>query len=456
MFRTVTDRGGNLWPLVSSADHPAPRRVPLPDGTLPVGGALLIAGFATYAFFKVGTIALGSQEAFVPIVSMWFAVFALAPGFFLPLEQELGRALSHRRATGEGGQPVVARVTRLGAVITGTVLLVIVVTSPIITSVYFDGNWWMLVALATAFVAYAPAHMARGICAGSGRFHSYAFILGSDGVIRIVACILIALAGVTAVAPYAFAVALSPLLAVAVVGVRGGLRTDPGPEAPWNEVTQNLGWLLLGTVFAAALLNAGPVAATLLTDGEQKDAVTRFGFGVLLARIPLFMFQAVQASLLPKLSGLAARNELDEFRSGLRKLMMLVAAVGAVGTVGAFVLGPFVLKTVYDAELSGRTLAMLALSSATYMAGLATAQAVIALRGHALVAAGWGVGVVAFLLGTWLSSDLLFRRIEIGLLASSVAALACFSIALRHKLRLGTRPTPDSVMDAITDMPIEP
>ncbi len=456
MFRIATDRGGNLWPLVSSADHPAPRRVPLPDGTLPVGAALLIAGFATYAFFKVGTIALGSQDAFAPIVSMWFAVFALAPGFFLPLEQELGRALSHRRATDEGGQPVVARVVRLGAVITGTVLLVIVVASPIITSGYFNGDWWMLVALATAFVAYAPAHMARGICAGSGRFHSYAFILGSDGVIRIVACILLALAGVTAVAPYAFAVALSPLLAVGVVGVRGGLRTDPGPEAPWNEVTQNLGWLLLGTVFAAALLNAGPVAATLLTDGGQKDAVTRFGFGVLLARIPLFMFQAVQASLLPKLSGLAARNELDEFRSGLRKLMMLVAAVGAVGTVGAFVLGPFVLKTVYDAELSGRTLAMLALSSATYMAGLATAQAVIALRGHALVAAGWGVGVVAFLLGTWLSSDLLFRRIEIGLLTSSVAALACFSIALRHKLRLGTRPTPDSVMDAITDMPIEP
>ncbi len=32
---------------------------------------------------------------------------------------------------------------------------------------------------------------------------------------------------------------------------------------------------------------------------------------------------------------------------------------------------------------------MLALSSAIYMAGLATAQAVIALRGHALVALGW-------------------------------------------------------------------
>ncbi|MEO6651220.1 MAG: hypothetical protein ABIP17_01010 [Ilumatobacteraceae bacterium] len=440
---------------MSTATTSAPRRVPLPDGTLPVGAALLIAGTATYAFFKIGTIALGSKDAFAPIVSMWFAVFTLAPGFFLPLEQELGRALSHRRAIDQGGQPVVGRVLRLGGAVTGTVLLIIVLASPIITSQYFSGNWWMLAALATAFVAYAPAHIARGICAGSGRFRSYAFILGSDGVIRILACILLAVVGITAVAPYAFAVALSPLIAVVVVGLRGDLRTDPGPEAPWNEVTQNLGWLLLGTVFAAALLNAGPVTATLLTDGDQKDAVTRFGYGVLLARIPLFLFQAVQASLLPRLSGLAARNELDEFRSGLRKLMVLVAAVGVVGTVGAFLLGPFVLETVYDAELSRGTLAMLALSSATYMAGLATAQAVIALRGHAYVAAGWGVGVIAFLLGTWLSSDLLFRRIEIGLLLSSIAALACFSAALRHKLRLGATPTPDSVMDAITDMPME-
>jgi len=98
---------------------------------------------------------------------------------------------------------------------------------------------------------------------------------------------------------------------------------------------------------------------------------------------------------------------------------------------------------------------MLALSSATYMAGLATAQAVIALRGHALVAAGWGVGVVVFLLGTWLSSDLLFRRIEIGLLLSSIAALICFAVALRHKLADGTDPTQGSIMDAIIDMPFE-
>ena len=440
---------------MSSPAHPAQRRVPLPEGTLPVGLALLVAGVATYAFFKVGKVALGGDEEFAPIAAMWFATFSLAPGFFLPLEQELGRALSHRRAHGEGGRPVVRRVLVLGAIITTVVLVAIIAASPIITSKYFDGDWWMLAALAAAFVAYAPAHLARGVCAGTGRFRAYAFVMGSDGIVRIVACVALAVVGIQAAAPYGFAVALAPLVAVLVVASRGQLVTEPGPESAWSEVTQNLGWLLVGTVFAATLLNAGPVAAQIMAPDGQEELVTQFGYGVLLARIPLFLFQAVQAALLPRLARLAARGELDEFRSGLRLLLKLVLVVGVVGTLGAFAIGPFVIETVYDAELSGRTLAMLALSSAIYMACIATAQAVIALQGHALVALGWFVGVVAFFLGTWLSSDLLFRRIEIGLVLSSTAALTCFAIALRHRLATGAEPTPGSVMDAITDMPFE-
>ena len=439
---------------MSSSTKSAQRRVPLPQGTLPVGVALLIAGLATYAFFKVGGVALG-EEGFEPIVGLWFATFALAPGFFLPLEQELGRALSHRLAIGVGGQPVVRRIVLLATIITSVVLVALLATSPLITSGYFDGDWWMMAAFVTAFVSYAPAHLARGICAGHGRFNSYAFVMGSDGVIRITACLLLAAFGVDSAIPYAFAVALSPLVAVAVVSTRGRLQADPGPPAPWNEVTQNLGWLLLGTVFSAMLLNAGPVTAKLLAEDGQSDLVVWFGFGVLLARIPLFLFQAVQAALLPRLARLAARNEFDEFRSGLAKLMWLVTGVGVIGTGGAFLLGPWVIKAFYDATLSGRTLAMLALSSALYMAGIATAQAVIALQGHALVAVGWGVGVVGFLLGTWLSSDLLFRRIEIGLVISSSAALVCFALALRHRLSVGASPTSDSLMHAITDMPFE-
>jgi len=297
---------------VSSAEIPAKTRVrtPLPEGTIPVGISLLIAGVATYAFFKVGTVAVGGAKEFAPIASMWFAVFALAPGFFLPLEQELGRALSHRRATEQGGRPVVRKVVGLGAVLMGVVTIAILAVSPLIASSLFDGDWFMVVALVAAFAAYGPAHMARGVCSGSGRFRDYAIVLGSDGVVRIVLCVALAVVGVTATGAYGLAIAISPLFAVAYVYRRGALDTDPGPPAAWSEVTPNLGWLLVGSVCGAALLNAGPIAAQLLsgTSDVDKALVTEFSYGVLLARIPLFLFQAVQAIAPPPQSLGCARR----------------------------------------------------------------------------------------------------------------------------------------------------
>ena len=77
---------------------------------------------------------------------------------------------------------------------------------------------------------------------------------------------------------------------------------------------------------------------------------------------------------------------------------------------------------------------MLALSSDIYMLALAMSQVVLALEDHAQVAIGWISGILAFLPGIWLSSNQLFRRIEIGLVDSSVVARARFSIALKRRL----------------------
>ncbi|MEQ1701494.1 MAG: hypothetical protein ABMA25_15405 [Ilumatobacteraceae bacterium] len=441
--------------MVAPSDEQSSSRAPLPEGTIPVAIGLMVAGVTIYAFFKVGTDAVGGEVAFKPLQSLWFATFALAPGFFLPLEQELGRALAHRRAVGQGGKPVVRKVLLIGAILVTLVVAVTLALSPWITEHYFDGNWVMLFALVLAFASYAPAHLARGIASGNGRVRAYAIVMGADGVVRIVLCLVFAGVGIEGIGPYGLLVATSPLIGVAWVASRGQLRTNDGPPADWAEVTPNLGWLLLGSVFAAGLVNAGPMAATLLGDPSQSQLVSWFGYGVLMARVPLFLFQAVQAALLPRLSRLAARNELAEFRAGFRKLMLIVLAVGVFGTLAAYVLGPIVLEKVFKADLTNQTMAMLALASALYMVALAMAQAVIALKGHALVALGWGIGMAAFVITTGLASDELFRRVELGLLASSIAAMIAFGIALRHKLATGVVPTPDSVMDAITDMPFE-
>ena len=50
--------------------------------------------------------------------------------------------------------------------------------------------------------------------------------------------------------------------------------------------------------------------------------------GLFVARIPLLLFQAVQAALLPKLAGLAGEGKHDDFRAGMRKLVLIVRRAG--------------------------------------------------------------------------------------------------------------------------------
>ena len=430
-------------------------RLPLPEGTLPVGAGLLIGGLCSFAFFRVGKVALGSEEAFKPVTGLWFATFALAPGFFLPLEQELGRALAARRARDLGGRPVVRRVLELGTVLAVLVVVGLVAAAPWLRTEYFRGSWAMVVSLVIAIIAYAPTHLARGICAGTGRFGSYGIVLGADGVLRVLICLVLAAFSVKAVGAYGLGVALAPLVGVAVVAWRRQLRTDPGPPAAWAEVTPNLGWLLLGSVMAAMLVNAAPLALSIIADQSQDAIVTRFGYGVILARIPLFLFQAVQAALLPRLSRLAAGGEMVEFRRGFLRLLVIVTGVGILGTGAAYVIGPFAIRKLYDASLSSRTLTVLALGSVFYMVALAAAQAVIALRGHWLVAVGWTIGVAVFVVVTAVSGTDAFRRVELGTLTGSAAAMVSFLIALRVRLRSGARPDAGSLFEAVTDLPVE-
>ncbi|NBY44470.1 MAG: hypothetical protein EBQ64_00530, partial [Acidimicrobiia bacterium] len=181
-----------------------------------------------------------------------------------------------------------------------------------------------------------------------------------------------------------------------------------------------------------------------------------FGNAVLLTRVPLFLFQAVQAALLPRLTRLAARGDLDEFKVGFRRLVILVFGVGVIGIVGAFLVGPFFLDLVYGGGIDRRTLTLLALASAIYMMALAIAQAVIALRGHRHVALGWLLAFVGYVASAWSVSDDLFLRVEIALVVSSAVALFYFVFGLRLLLRTGAKIDVASITEAVSERPVEP
>src|ERR1700759_616861 len=87
--------------------------LPLPDGTLAVGVGLVVSGITTYLFQILAFRGL-SKPDYGALNALWVFVFVLAPGIFLPVEQEVGRALASRRTHGIGGAPVVRRAGIIG------------------------------------------------------------------------------------------------------------------------------------------------------------------------------------------------------------------------------------------------------------------------------------------------------------------------------------------------------
>ena len=79
----------------------ARRRNPLPTGTAAVGVGLIVAGLSAYGFLFFADRALSKAE-YSPLGALWSMVFLIGPGLFLPLEQEISRALAERRARFRG------------------------------------------------------------------------------------------------------------------------------------------------------------------------------------------------------------------------------------------------------------------------------------------------------------------------------------------------------------------
>jgi O-antigen/teichoic acid export membrane protein len=256
-----------------------------------------------------------------------------------------------------------------------------------------------------------------------------------------------AAAGLHVVGLYGMAVGLPCLVGVAIglALARGLLR--PGPPARWAEISHAVGFLVAGSLLGQVLINVGPLAVKLLAGpGEQAVAGT-FLNGLVMARIPLFFFQAVQASLLPALAAQAAEGRYSEFRHGLFRLLVAVSGVAVVAAAGSFLIGPFVVSRFFGSgfQLSRLDMLLLAAGSGVYMVALAMVQALIALRGHRLVPVGWLTGVVAFvatLAALGASGGVgVAMRVELGLVGGTLVSLLAVAVLLRARFRAARRAT---------------
>jgi O-antigen/teichoic acid export membrane protein len=437
------------------------RRNPLPTGTLVVGAGLLIAGVSAYGFLALAARALSKSEV-APLSSTWALVFLLGPGLFLPLEQEISRALAGRRVQGLGGAPVLRRAATVGVGLGLAVLVILIATARLTVDRLFDHQLLLLVGVALGLVGALAGHLTRGCMSGTSHFKGYGVYLGADGLIRFLGCVLCVVVGVKTAGWFGIAVGIAGILAVPVALWAERPRLEPGPEAALAEISETLTFLLLASLAAWSIMNVGPVLVNWFATDAEKDLAGQFMQGIVVARIPLFLFQAIQAALLPKLSGLASAGRIGDFRTGLKRLLIVVAGLAVAGTIGGALLGPFVVKMMAgsDYELSHRTMGMLAAGAGFYMLALAIAQALIALKGHRRQAFGWVAGLITLLAVARFSSDDLYFRVELGLLAGSVVAFLVMGVLLVRRVREAGPGEIDidsgAFIEALHDVAVEP
>jgi O-antigen/teichoic acid export membrane protein len=437
----------------------AARKVPLPEGTYAVGFGLIISGLTAYGFQILAFKALDKPE-YAALNGLWIFVFVVAPGFFLPLEQEVGRAVADRRARGIGGGPVVKKAAFAGSVLTGALIvatLLLAAFTPLVDRL-FHGQEVLLICFVIALITYAVQHITRGTLSGNGRFGPYGTILAAEGLLRLVPVLVLYIAGVDDILWYGLALAIPPVIA-SVIALRGqhGLLA-PGPEAEWSELSTNLTLLFLGSLTAQTLSYSAALGAILLAKGPRERAeAADFIVGFFIARIPILLFQAIQAALLPKLAALAGAGRHDDFRNGLKKLLMIVVGVGLLGVIGGATIGPFVGKILFGEKfhLDNVDLGLLAAGSAMFILALTLAQALIALLGHARALVAWSVGLAICVLVTAFSSDDLFLRVELGFLAGCSAAAASMALLLFGRLRTESPESLSLLVEAIEHEPLE-
>ena len=225
-------------------------------------------GASSYGYLVVAAHALDAA-GFARLGVVWVALFTVAPGLFLPLEQAIAQRVA---VNGHGQAVLVRRAAALGSGLAASVTILSVAAWPWIGARLFDNDSGLFLAMLLATCALVPVHVSRGLFAGSGRFSRYGAQLAIDGGLRLAGAAALGALGVRSTVAFAAVLVAAPLIAVAASllgGARPGssmsllLRSDAGrpgaQDASWLLLARGLGWMLVGTLVAQILANGATV-----------------------------------------------------------------------------------------------------------------------------------------------------------------------------------------------------
>jgi O-antigen/teichoic acid export membrane protein len=306
-------------------------------GARVLGAGVGAAGVLTFVFFGMAGHALG-DDAYARLALLWTLIFTSITVLYRPVEQFLTRAV----AAAEPG--ALRRAAELAAAFAVAFAVAAVALRGVVQGEVLGDSatlWWVWV---VAVIAYAGSFLARGWCAGHGRVELYGALLLVESGTRVVGAVALVAGLASGLNAWAVVVAIAPFVTLAAAGAIATQNGTHGPVLRRGGAGRRRDAAFasgaLGVQLAEQALVGGIV---LVADAVSNDpAVAGYAFNVLLiARAPLVLFQAVQATLLPHLT------RGGDAEAAIRPTLLLVAGFAALAALGLLLLGPLLLEVAF-------------------------------------------------------------------------------------------------------------
>ncbi len=422
-------------------------------------------GVLTFAYFSLTSHVLNAFQA-KRIDLLWSVMFVTISVIYRPIEQLLSRTIAERRARGHIEHSMrVPIAIQLGFALV-FLALALALRHELVRHV-FDNYEGLYAVLVVGTMAYAASYFARGWLAGHQYFALYGGLVLMEAVSRICFVLAVVLGLAHGQLAVALGIAAAPFVSLFVVpwafarrsaelrgtpaGARGAHEIEdvdaalagPGAEGVQEAVAADELSLQRGSNFAlvvSGIMVAEQVllnAAVLTVDATSRDrALAGVVFNILLiARAPLQLFQAIQTSLLPHLTGLEATEGHDAFARAIRVTVLAIAGFALAVSLGLLAIGPFVMSHLFGQLFAYNRigLAVIGLGMGFHLASGALNQAALA-RDHARAAAAcWLISAVVFVL--WMVSPIVHGQVwrtEIGYAGATAVLVLLLSVLYRR------------------------
>ena len=392
---------------------------------LAAGGSAAVSYVVMWLAARV--LSTADATVFLTLLSVLFFSYGLLSGLATEVTRSTAAALRDARAVGPSLWRVAAVVAALCAA--GVVAFVVIGRGRLLGPDTGAGHAWAVALLMGLGVAgYAFHSTAVGALTGRRQWSGCAAVIGSEASARLVLTIVAAMLGAGLLGMLAGS-ASAALAVLVVLAVAAGIR--PAMATATDCSGRALGWRIVQSMLAqasaAAVIVGFPVMLAATTVPSDYRNAAPLILAVSLTRAPLLVpLNAVQGVAVSYLVHAGQR-----FGRALLVVIGVLAAVGVVGSLLAWAIGPWLMETLFGADyrVDGWVLGLLTLSATLLAVLTVTGATCQATDRHAVFLGGWLAATVTTALLLLLPGTLEQRSVT-ALLGGPAVGLVVHVVAL--------------------------